>query len=428
MKFNSHVFLTVSSLLVGAVYGVSASGSCNTPTGIDESDSGISIKHVTDLLDGTALGSPLPYLFLPMAQPLIDTLVTEYETPIQFRQALYHGNTCYNAAAMYHPTALDIWGRDDKRICVDAFSALELHAHEQVATAYAFAYSAIVVSPSSKEIVIHIMDNVLKLPMSKVLVGEPDIGTPWGLAKAVVDQMTDYANSDGWNSDGSLTHEFNKMPFSDFDYNEYSAYRTTSQTSSSKKQPTRKGCNSKWYWEPLLETNGNGYFSKQEHVTPFAGFTGRLYGMTSSEYESFSVSEPRYDYCEEANFVLSETNTMSTDDRTKAEIEFFDSKFTSLLPMQIDWAIKNQFSSFDFWFYDMALVTAMYDATMLVWREKVAYDAVRPTTVVHALKGEEEIETYAGPFTGSKPIRGFDWQPYIRTMPVSNTRGGSCSA
>ena len=41
---------------------------------------------------------------------------------------------------MYHPSALDIWGRDDKRICVDEFTSdLEMHAHEQVATAYAFA-------------------------------------------------------------------------------------------------------------------------------------------------------------------------------------------------------------------------------------------------------------------------------------------------
>ena len=104
-------------------------------------------------------------------------------------------------------------------------------------------------------------------------------------------------------------------------------------------------------------------------MTPFAVFTGRLYGMTSSEYEDFSVSEPEYDYCEEANFVLSKTNAM--------------------LPMQIEWAIQNEFSSFDFWFYDMALVTAMYDATMLVWRENVAFNAVRPTTVVHELKGKD---------------------------------------
>ena len=166
----------------------------------------------------------------------------------------------------------------------------------------------------------------MRLPMSKVLVGEPDIGTPWGLAKAVVDQMTQYANSDGWNSDGSLTHEFNKMPFSDFDYKEYSAY-TTSQTSSSKKTTCK---NAIWYWEPLLEANDNGYFTKQEHVTPFAGFTGRLYGMTS-EYESFSVSEPRYDYCEEANFVLSETNTMSTSQKTIILIILFPYRYTFII-------------------------------------------------------------------------------------------------
>ena len=140
MKYSPHIFLAVSSLLVG-VHGDSAFGSCNTPTGIDDSTSGISMKHVTDLLD------TLPYLFLPMAQPFINTLVTEYETPIQFRQGLYQANACYNAAAMYHPTALDIWGRDDKRICVDEFTSdLEMQTHEQVATAYAFAYSAIVVS------------------------------------------------------------------------------------------------------------------------------------------------------------------------------------------------------------------------------------------------------------------------------------------
>ena len=143
--------------------------------------------------------------------------------------------------------------------------------------------------------------------------------------------------------------------------------------------------------------------------------------MTVSEYESFSVPEPNYDYCEEADFVLSEANKMASDDKKKLEIELFDSKFTSLLPMQINWAIQNQKSSFDFWYYDMVLVTTMYDAMMLVWREKVTFNAVRPTTVVSLLKGEEEVQSYAGPFEGSRKISGFDWQPFIRTMPVSSS-------
>ena len=158
---------------------------------------------------------------------------------------------------MYHPTALDIWGQNYKRIFLDEFASdLEMQAHEQVAMVYAFAYSAaIAVTPRSKEVItnIIIMDNILKLPMSKVLVltGEPDVGTSWGLAKASNDQMTVYPNSDGWNADGSLTHEFNKMPFSDFDYEEYFMYKTPSQTRTKysktklRKQNKKTACNDK---------------------------------------------------------------------------------------------------------------------------------------------------------------------------------------
>ena len=53
--------------------------------------------------------------------------------------------------------------------------------------------------------------------------------------------------------------------------------------------------------------------------------------------------------------------------------------------------------------------------------------SVRPsTTVVHALKAYEEIETYAGPqYAGSKKIKAFDWLPYIRTMPHAEYPSGS---
>ncbi len=391
----------------------SLSQSCISPTGIDESASSITTERIKQMLAG------LPFLWLAMAEPYIQSLVTTYETPIQFRQALYFGNSNYNVAAMYHPTALDIWGNGDRRICIDEFESEDQKiAHEQVALAYSFAYSGMATSPSSSEALKNIMDNVLGLP-SNLLDGHgnPDISTPWGLAKSFVDQMSEYAETDGWNADGSLSSNFNKMPFRDFDYEEYSAYKP--KENSLKQANSGNQCKKEWFWEPLLETNYAGYFTKQEHVTPYAGFTGRLYGMTTSEYESFSVSKPDYDYCQEAEYAIEETRKMAEDDKKKAEIEAFDSKFTSLLPMQINWSLMNQFSSFDFWFYDMALVTAMYDATMLVWREKVAIDAVRPTTVVHALKKDSEIESYAGPYEGVKIMSAFDWQPYIRTMPVS---------
>ncbi len=146
--------------------------------GLVESSSGaITTERVTQMLQVGAGG--LPFLFLPMADVLIQSLVSTYETPIQFRQALYHGNSCYNVAAMYHPTALDIWGNGESRICINEFVSVdEMIAHEQVATAYAFAYSGMTISPSSTDALMNIMNNVLGLPMS-FLDGSPDIGTPW---------------------------------------------------------------------------------------------------------------------------------------------------------------------------------------------------------------------------------------------------------
>lgn len=199
---------------------------CTSPVGIDDG-SGITTKMIHEILDGTKLGMPLPYLFLPLAEDLISALATTFETPIQFRLAVYHGMTCYNAVAMFHPTALDVWGKADLRICTDDFTSDEQkRAHEEDTSAYVFAYSAMTLVPSVADTMRNIMDNVLGLPMSKILEGNDlPTNTPWGLAKAAVDQMTTYSKSDGWNADGNLSNQFSKMPYSDFDIDTYSRYK-----------------------------------------------------------------------------------------------------------------------------------------------------------------------------------------------------------
>jgi len=409
-----------------------------SPIGIDDS-SGITTSRITSIINGSAFGEPLPYLFLVLVDDYIGSVVETYESPIQFRQAAYHGMNCFNVAAMYHPTALNVWGQgDDHRICTNEFNSTEQKiAHEQVAVAYAFAYGGLKFNPQLTDAMTNIMNNVLKLNMSNILDEEdPPISTPWGLAKSLVDQMAEYAKSDGWNADGSLANNFNKQPFSDFNYGNYTAYSPnysyddidyvknitkTCKEAEEIKEEDRK----KWPWCPLRESKGYGHFIRQAFVVPHIGFTAQLYGLNATEYEKFSLPDPNYDHCTETAAVIERTRIMATDDKQKVEIELFDSKFTSLLPMQVNWSIAKGFSLFDFWYYDVALVSIMYDATVVVWREKVIHDAVRPTTVVHTLKGDEEIESYAGPFSGSQVMKGADWQPYIRTMPHAEYPSGS---
>lgn len=47
-------------------------------------------------------------------------------------------------------------------------------------------------------------------------------------------------------------------------------------------------------WQPLMESDGRGHITTQEHVTPHIGATGRMYGFDSPEDEEhFSSREAR---------------------------------------------------------------------------------------------------------------------------------------
>lgn len=306
---------------------------CLNPTGIGNGAGEIPASQITNL----QANAGLPYLWLALVGAASDNIVANYETPIQFRYANVVGMNSYNVLTPYQPTALDIWGRGHRRYCAFA-SAEDRNAHEQIAGAYVFAYSIIRTMPETTEVISDIMENVLGLPMAYLNQIPTDEGTPWGLVKNMVDEMMDFLRTDGWNADGSLTNGANRMPYRDFDYtdtngNTYSRYQPNpsrfnpawSKTGTCLRTPEP------WNWEPLLETNGFGFFSEQLHVTPFIGFTGKLLGVTEEEYESFSSPLPEYDWCAEADYALENTRVMASSDLEKMEIEFYDNKFFSLV-------------------------------------------------------------------------------------------------
>ncbi|CBN74946.1 expressed unknown protein [Ectocarpus siliculosus] len=51
-------------------------------------------------------------------------------------------------------------------------------------------------------------------------------------------------------------------------------------------------------WQPLVESDGLGYVSSQEHVTPHIGSTGRYFGFSSKEdeedFSSRTIDAPDY--------------------------------------------------------------------------------------------------------------------------------------
>jgi hypothetical protein len=59
-----------------------------------------------------------------------------------------------------------------------------------------------------------------------------------------------------------------------------------------------------------------------------------------------------------------------------------------------------------------ALTNAIFDAGIVAWDDKRAYDSVRPITAIRYLFHGQQVLAWAGPYQGSRLIDGGDWLPY----------------
>lgn len=392
---------------------------CVIPSGIGEA--------VTDKITtatAAALVNGLPYAFIPMA-PIIDSGLLQLEASIIFRQIFYLGVVCYAASAAYHETAIEPFGRQDvslqrKRCQIyKADNAVLWNLHDQITSLYTFALFIVTFQPEKES---EVAATFSAFGLDYYLIEDPsaaDISTPWGLANAIMKEpvfVRLYSN-DGWNADGRESNQYNRVPFKDFAYTDYTdeAYIPYATYNPKRK---RRNCEVKEdQWLPIEETDQRGYVVRQEHVTPHIGFTGRLFGLNDEQYAGFSSPEPHYNYDEEVTKVVERSKKMATDDQQKMLIEFFDSKISSLLPLQIQYSLKKKLSLFEFWYLDLYLEAAMYNGILMTWRDKVSYNKVRPTTAVHDLLGGQTIDSYAGPYQGVKHMDARDWNAHTRVMP-----------
>lgn len=62
-----------------------------------------------------------------------------------------------------------------------------------------------------------------------------------------------------------------------------------------------------------------------------------------------------------------------------------------------------------------ALTNAIFDAGIVAWDNKIAYDSVRPITAIRYLFKGQQVQAWAGPGQGTKMIDGGTWHPYQPT-------------
>ena len=253
---------------------------------------------------------------------------------------------------------------------------------------------------------------------------------PLMMGQLVALEIASYLSEDGWNSLGKWTYDdetgtavpctANCQPYADT-----TGYFPKNNPGSRRNYKTKgkdkyivKGKDKRW--QPLLEDDGSGYFSRQAHVTPHIGKT--VESILQLNEEKCQAPNPRYDYREEALQVVEELRQTANSPERRSKIDFFDNKLAVRAAIQV--AARQQLEDIhsfqDHLGFIHGLSSAEYDAILLSWREKVRHDLVRPTTVIQRW-GSDELETYNGDreSTASATIMARDFQAYQRVMPHS---------
>eukprot|EP00752_Nemacystus_decipiens_P014976 g13334.t1 len=403
---------SILSLL--AVFTRTGSASCVESQGI-VTGGGEGLLDLSVLLNASA----------PGIVPAIKECSGELETPIGMRLFTGLDAAQFSLGSMFEPNgvALDIFGdketSDARRRCQpadgDEDGAVLFNMHLSVTGLYMAAYVGSEHMPWCTDTVSALME-AFGAPLSMLDVVDASTDTPWGLAKAYVDEVMSFLmEKDGWNADGGLGgKEFNRIPFTgDFSYadsagNEWSGYIPKNTPYKFKRSKD---------WQPLLESDGLGYITAQEHVTPHIGITARFFGFDTAENEeawaSRQLDKPPYRnrHHEIAREVLEESKLTADDPAKQFAISFFDNKATSLLPLMTDYFAQRRdtLSRLEFFKVNLKLQLGIYNGVVLSWREKIRHDAPRPPSVVRNEIGDEVVEAYAGPDSGVQNMTASEW-------------------
>jgi hypothetical protein len=183
-------------------------------------------------------------------------------------------------------------------------------------------------------------------------------------------------------------------------------------------------------WQPLRVSDGNGGYVVQKFIGPQWGKVVP-FGLKNWDKDVITpvrneikkrtgrvgpatVDQPEYK--EQALQVLSYSASLT--DQQKVIAEYWADGPKSELPPG-HWNLFSQFVSHrDNHSLDQdvkmlfAVSNTVFDTSIAIWGAKVLFDSVRPITAIHYLFAGQSINSWAGPYQGTKSIDGGSWEPY----------------
>jgi hypothetical protein len=325
------------------------------------------------------------------------------ETPIVVRIAHLVDTIDWNCAAMYSLTWLDALTKDDPLLRSPvSHENITFHGSTPRLLCMVHAWAAVVnewqpdAFPTLYGILGAFEFEDLSFEFNSdvdaafdLVTGEPDIDTlkniaatncykPKIMGAIVARQLTEYSRRDGYNMYGDLGRDGKPCRWNCRRYTDPTGYEPGGESRSDskikgdkKKRKAVKEERSKSRWKPMLEDDGRGYFTRQQHVTPHIGKTAKRAVLSDEDFESRILKNPNYKYKDEAYLVADRLKATAEDDLKKATIEFYDDKF------KVNFSVLSTVASYGVSFeqllnFGFGITSSEYDSILVAWKEKVA--------------------------------------------------------
>ena len=129
---------------------------------------------------------------------------------------------------------------------------------------------------------------------------------PSVVGQIVAQQVSDYGKYDGWNMYGNTNADGSQNIFNDRRYRDTTGYEPVYDPNDEEL---------KKHWRPLLEDNGSGYYTRQEHVAPHIGSMAKPRLLSREEVNGRVLAAPDNDYDTEVQMVTSHLANLTDEKR-----------------------------------------------------------------------------------------------------------------
>jgi hypothetical protein len=327
------------------------------------------------------------------------------------------------ALAILHTCIYDAWAAYDKRaIGTQLGDSLRRPRRERTlankneAISFAAYRAAVDLFPMDE-------NNVFRPLMAELGYDPDDLSgdtlTPTGIGNVACDAVLQFRHHDGSNQLGDESAI--GVPYSD-----YTGYKAKNPPSALPVDPSL--VIDPDHWQPLQYVDSAGNLITQPflgaqwyRVIPFALKSGAEFRDILAQYGPVTYGSA--EFVEQAQELVEKSANLN--DRQKMIAEYFaDGPHSELPPGH--WDLFAQFvSARDNHGVDedvklfFALTNAVFDAGIVAWDAKRAFDSVRPATAIPCVFQGHQIEAWGGPGRGTVAMDGRSWVPYqLSTFPT----------